>query len=275
MSVPIAGSLHLVPVPIAAAVPAQGVDEDTRVAWTSASVHQVLPAPAVDQVRRTRYFLVENARTARAFLKAAGHGEPIASLQIVEIGHEPRADLLDQWLAPLLGRHGLAPLDAVVLSEAGCPGIADPGATLVARAHELGIRVVPWVGPSSVVLALMGAGMNGQQFRFLGYLPQERDGLRERLLAIQADAQRGETQIFIETPYRNERLFEALLLHCDAGLRLCVAVSLTGADPCLQTRSIAQWRALAGAQRPNLHRRPAIFLLHGGSGAGAPARRAR
>jgi 16S rRNA (cytidine1402-2'-O)-methyltransferase len=258
-----AGRLHLVPVPIAGAPAPEGPDQGARTSWTPDSVQQALPEAAIDQVRRSHYFLVENARTARAFLKAAGHGTPLASLDIVEIGHQPAAALLDQWLAPLIGREGLDPVDAVVLSEAGCPGIADPGSSLVARAHELGIRVLPWIGPSSIVLALMGAGMNGQQFRFLGYLPQERAALRERLTALEGDARRGETQIFIETPYRNERLLEALLTHCAADLRLCLAIGLTGAEAFLQTRSIAQWRALASGQRPKLHRRPAVFLLHG------------
>jgi 16S rRNA (cytidine1402-2'-O)-methyltransferase len=261
------GSLHLVPVPISGSVetaPGAVGEERARRVWTAEALQAVLPVPAIEQVRRSVYFLVENARTARAFLKAAGHAQRIADLAIVQIGHTPEASQLDAWLAPLLGTQRSAAQDAVVLSEAGCPGIADPGASLVARAHELGIRVVPWVGPSSVVLALMGAGMNGQQFRFLGYLPQEREALRQRLACVQAEARRGETQIFIETPYRNERLFETLLQQCDAQLRLCVAADLTGAQPCLLTRTIAQWRALAAGQRPDLHRRPAVFLLHGG-----------
>jgi 16S rRNA (cytidine1402-2'-O)-methyltransferase len=255
------------PVPIAAPEPgpdpAQGSQQGARAAWAPEDVQQVLPQAAIEQVRHSRYFLVENARTARAFLKAAGHAEPMARLDIVEIGHQPDAALLDHWLAPLLGRGESAAIDALVLSEAGCPGIADPGSSLVARAHALGIGVQPWVGPSSIFLALMGAGMNGQQFRFLGYLPQDRDELRERLGLVQKDARRGETQIFIETPYRNERMFESLLEHCEASLRLCLAVELTSAHPILQTRSIAQWRALGAGQRPNLHRRAAVFLLHG------------
>ncbi len=227
------------------------------------SALRVLPPDTVEIARQCRYFLVENARSARAFLKAVGHPGLIADLQIVEIGHEPDASAIDGWLAPLC-RSGVAPgTDGVLLSEAGCPGIADPGATLVARAHELGIRVTPWVGPSSIVLALMGAGMNGQQFRFLGYLPQARDALFERLRAVQADANRGETQIFIETPYRNIRLFEAILEVCDANTRLGLAVELTAANQSVVTRSIGQWRSMRASVLPALDRRAAVFLLHG------------
>jgi 16S rRNA (cytidine1402-2'-O)-methyltransferase len=263
------GVLHLVAVPIA-----PGEAQPARAAWDERAVREALPEPAIQRVRSLRYFLVENARTARAFLKAAGHPASLSELRIAEVGHEPQAALLDEWLAPLLEDGQRAAVDAALLSEAGCPGIADPGAQIVARAHELGIRVQPWVGPSSILLALMGAGMNGQRFRFLGYLPQEREALRARLASLQQDARRGETQIFIETPYRNERLLEELLVCCDPVLRLCLAVDLMGAQASLQTRSIAQWRALAPAARPALHRRPAVFLVHGAGGGPLPRPRA-
>ena len=255
------GTLHLVPVPL--------VDASTAAPLPGSALGVLAPA-SLAVVRAARYFLVENARSARAFLKAVGHPDPIASLDIVQIGHEPDAALIDQWLAPLT----LAPpVDAVVLSEAGCPGIADPGTSLAARAHECGIPVVPWPGPSSLVLALMGAGMNGQQFRFLGYLPQDREDLRQRLLALQPDAQRGETQVFIETPYRNARLFEIILQVCDPALRLCLAIDLTGAHAVLRTHTVGQWSRMAPAQWPALDRRPAVFLLHGQPGGRASPHR--
>lgn len=258
-------SLHLVPVPIV-----QGAGEGL----VEGSAQSVLPPATIEVARQAHYFLVENARSARAFLKAAGHPQPIASLQIIEIGHEPDAAAIDGWLSPVRGAGGEPGIDAVLLSEAGCPGVADPGAMLVARAHELGIAVMPWVGPSSILLALMGAGMNGQQFRFLGYLPQGRDALRERLRTVQHDAQLGETQIFIETPYRNARLFEAVLEVCAAGTRLCLAVELTGAKQSIVTRTIAQWRALQASVALTLDRRPAVFLLHGASRGAPPAQSA-
>jgi len=182
--------------------------------------------------------------------------------------------LVDTWLDPLAPRDGAAPIDAVIVSEAGCPGIADPGAIVVARAHERGITVTPWVGPSSILLALMAAGMNGQAFRFLGYLPQDRSELQQRLPAVQRDAQRGETQVFIETPYRNARLFESLLQFCEGSLRLCLAVDLTGANATVVTRTIAQWAALEPRERPVLDRRATVFLLCGAlSSAGMQRRR--
>jgi len=244
------GTLHLVPVPI---VEGQ----------VDGSALHVLPPATVQIARQCRYFLVENARSARAFLKSVGHPGPIADLQIVEIGHEPDPSAIDRWLAPLRGSGAEPGAAAALLSEAGCPGIADPGATLVARAHELGIAVAPWVGPSSILLALMGAGMNGQQFRFLGYLPQAQDALRARLRAVQADANQGETQIFIETPYRNVRLFEVILEVCEAGTRLGLAVDLTAANQSVITRTIAQWRSIRAETSPALHRRAAVFLMHG------------
>jgi 16S rRNA (cytidine1402-2'-O)-methyltransferase len=262
------GTLHLVPVPLL----------NTPVpAGDPGGAEQVLPASTLAVARRARYFLAENARSARAFLKSIAHEHAIASLRIEEIGHQPDPGRINDWLAPLLGNTGTEGIDAVLLSEAGCPGVADPGATLVARAHALGIPVAPWVGPSAILLALMASGMNGQQFRFLGYLPQERAALGSRLLAVQRDARRGETQIFIETPYRNERLFDAVLELCDVDLLLCVAVGLTGPDQSALTRPIRDWRRIAAQDRPALHRRPAVFALHGSdmaadAGARGPAR---
>ena len=263
---PARGTLHLVPVPIAEY--SGGGAAGSALQDMPGSPTAVLPAPTIAVARRSRYFLAENARSARAFLKAIAHPEAIASLQIVEIGHAPDANLVDAWLDPLAPRDGSAPIDAVIVSEAGCPGIADPGAIVVARAQERGIPVTPWVGPSSILLALMAAGMNGQAFRFLGYLPQDRGELQQRLLAVQRDAQRGETQVFIETPYRNARLFESLLQSCEGSLRLCLAVDLTGANAAVVTRTIAQWAALEPRERPVLDRRATVFLLCGAASSG-------
>jgi 16S rRNA (cytidine1402-2'-O)-methyltransferase len=193
------GTLFVLPVPLTDADPAE-----------------VLPAPVLRIAREVQYVLAENARSARAFLKAAGHPGPIQQVRIVQIGHSPQSSEAAEWLAPL--RQGQ--LDAALVSECGCPGIADPGATVVACAHELGLRVRPLVGPSSIGLALMASGMNGQRFRFLGYLPQEAGALTERLRQVERDAIQGETQIFIETPYRTERLFQAILARCADSTRL-------------------------------------------------------
>jgi 16S rRNA (cytidine1402-2'-O)-methyltransferase len=236
------GTLFLLPVPLGDADPAQ-----------------VLPPPVLQIARESRYVLAENARSARAFLKGAGHPGPIQQVQIVEIGHAPEPRQALEWLAPLKSGQ----CDAALVSECGCPGVADPGAVVVSCAHDLGLTVRPLVGPSSVLLALMASGMNGQRFRFHGYLPQEATELATSLRKVERDATRGETQIFIETPYRTERLFQAILTHCADSTRLGLALELGSAGELTMTRSIAQWRGLPPAERPALQRRPAVFLLHG------------
>lgn len=231
-----AGALVLLPCPIA---------EDTLAA--------ALPPQIVEVARSLDYFLVENARSARAFLKSIGHPTPLRELQIVEIGHEPDTASIAAWLAPLqAGR------DGALLSEAGCPAVADPGATLVAAAHRLGLRVRPLVGPSSLLLALMASGGNGQRFRFHGYLPVPADERTRRLQALERDARGGETQIFIETPYRSRTMFDAILAACAPDTRLSLAVSLTAPDEYVRTLSIARWRSAA---TPPLERRPTVFSL--------------
>jgi 16S rRNA (cytidine1402-2'-O)-methyltransferase len=218
------GTLHLVPVPL---------DPD---ADASAALDVLAPG-ALAVLRATDYFLVENAKTARAWLRSLGHPVALRELKIVEIGHAPDPIRLVDWLAPVqAGR------DAVVLSEAGCPGIADPGALLAAAAHARGLRVRPWTGPSSILLALMASGLNGQCFRFLGYLPREADALATALPALAQRAAGGETQIFIETPYRNTRLLGAILTHCPPATVLCVAADLTAPSERILRRSIAAWR---------------------------------
>ena len=209
---------------------------------------EALPAASAAIVRTLRDFAVENAKSARAFL--AGLGMPCAmrELSIVEIG-AAAAPLL----APLRAGRSLG-----VLSEAGSPAVADPGAALVAAAHAEGFRVIPLVGPSALLLALMASGLEGQRFAFCGYLPRdsaERAG-RIRALERRSRAER-ETQIFIETPYRSDALLAALLEQCQGATALCVAADLTLPTESIATRSVAQWRA-AGAR---IGRRPAVFLL--------------
>jgi 16S rRNA (cytidine1402-2'-O)-methyltransferase len=224
----------------------------------------VLPAATLDLARRIDYFLAENAKSARAFLKAVGHPRAIGDLRIVEIGHRPDSAHIDAWLQPIVdeGR------DAAVVSEAGCPGIADPGAEIVARAHARGVAVRPLVGPSSILLTLMASGLNGQRFRFVGYLPHDAGELAAALRALEHASRDGETQIFIETPYRNQRLLETILRTCAPTTRLTLAVELTTPRETVVTRTIDGWRALPPAQRPPLERRPTVFAL------AAPARSA-
>jgi 16S rRNA (cytidine1402-2'-O)-methyltransferase len=220
------------------------------------AVDAVLPAGVIEIARTTRHFLAENAKSARAFLKAIGHPLAMQEIDIVEIGHVPEAARIEGWLRPLLDGH-----DVALVSEAGCPAIADPGATLVARAHDLGFEVKPLVGPSSILLALMASGLEGQRFRFVGYLPQDEAGRATAIGQLEAQSRAGETQIFIETPYRNERLFDALLRRCSGDTRLTVAAALTAPDEFVATRAVSAWRELPDTQRPSLVRRPAVFAL--------------
>jgi 16S rRNA (cytidine1402-2'-O)-methyltransferase len=217
-----------------------------------------LPAATLATARQTEHFLAENAKTTRAFLKEIAHPRPISELAIVEIGHAPDAAAIDGWLAPARAGRTVA-----VVSEAGCPGVADPGATIVARAHALGLPVRPLVGPSSVLLALMAAGGNGQRFRFVGYLPQDGAQRAKVLRELESAARAGETQLFIETPYRNDKLFEAILATCLPATLLSLAVDLTGPEERIATRTVAEWRALPPAQRPALNKRPAVFTFPG------------
>jgi 16S rRNA (cytidine1402-2'-O)-methyltransferase len=209
---------------------------------------QVLPAPTIETVRTLRDFAVENAKSARAFLAALAMPCPLRELRIVPID-DAAADLL----APLRAGRSLG-----VIAEAGCPGVADPGQALAAAAHAAGHRVVPLVGPSSLLLALMASGLEGQRFAFRGYLPRDAAGRARRIRALErASREAQETQIFIETPYRNDALLAALLECCAPTTRLSVAADLTLPSEAIATRSIAEWRRARAA----LGRRPAVFLL--------------
>lgn len=208
-----------------------------------------LPLPSLEIVRSLRDFAVENAKSARAFLGAVGMPVPMRELQIQEIAQgEPEA-----LLQPL--REG-RPVG--LLSEAGCPAIADPGAALVEAAHREGLRVVPLIGPSCIILALMASGLEGQRFAFCGYLPREAEDRKSRIRELERRSRKEhETQIFIETPYRSDALFAALLESCSPQTRVCVAADLTLPGETIATRSVAQWRRAQSA----LGRRPAVFLL--------------
>jgi 16S rRNA (cytidine1402-2'-O)-methyltransferase len=211
-----------------------------------ASPEASLPAPALVTIRGLKDFAVENAKSARAFLGALGM--PVRDLRIEVI--EGSTDLL----APL--REG-RPMG--LLSEAGCPAIADPGASLVEAAHGEGFRVVPLVGPSSITLALMASGLEGQRFAFCGYLPREPAGRQKRIRELEARSRReAETQIFIETPYRNDALLGALMDTCSPATRLCVAADLTLPGESVIVKTVAEWRRA----RATIGKRPAVFLLY-------------
>lgn len=224
-------------------------------AWLSedAPPEDVIPAPALQRIRALDAFVVENAKSARRFLAACGHPRPMREIAMSELNEHTPAGAIPALLEP-----ALAGRDLGLLSEAGIPAIADPGAQLVAAAHERGIRVVPVVGPSSIVLALEASGLEGQRFRFVGYLPAESAARRAAVVDLERQSARdGETQVFIETPYRNEALLADLLQACRGATRLAVAADLTGPAESIRMARIDAWRA----QADPIGKRPAIFLL--------------
>lgn len=213
-----------------------------------------LPQASRDAACRLRHFVAENAKTARAELKRLGHPAPLRELAIEQLPERPSAADVDQLLAPLRAGHDLG-----LLSEAGCPGVADPGALLVRRAHALGIPVKPLVGPSSLLLGLMASGLEGQRFAFHGYLPAREPERGKRIGELEKESRRlAQTQLFIEAPYRNDALFKALLDNCRPETLLCLATDLTLADESVRTQTIAEWRR---TPPPDLDRRPTVFLL--------------
>jgi 16S rRNA (cytidine1402-2'-O)-methyltransferase len=231
-----AGTLFLVPTPLA-----------------TGAADASIPVPVRERVHRIGHFIVEEAKGARAFLKTLEHPQPLASLAIERLPERPGDAVLDSLLAPLL-----AGRDAALLSEAGAPAVADPGAALVRRAHDLGIRVAPLVGPSAILLALMASGLEGQRFAFHGYLPVDEAALAKRLKALEADSRRERrTEIFIETPYRNDRLLRLIAATCAPATLLSVAADLTAPAETIRTRTIAAWRR----EPEPIGKRPAVFLL--------------
>lgn len=215
---------------------------------------QVLPATNIEVVRGISHFIVENVRSARRFLKRCDRAIDIDQLTFYELNRHTDPKEIASYLAPL--EKGL-PMG--VISEAGCPAIADPGADVVAIAQHRGLTVVPLVGPSSILMGLMASGFNGQSFAFVGYLPIEASARVRRLKELEQRILRDDqTQIFIETPYRNNTLLADLVKHLPGNLRLCVASDITGENERIVTRTIAQW----AAQKPDFGKIPTIFLLY-------------
>lgn len=236
MDDPCKGKVYLVPVPIA----------EGALHTLSQEVNEV--------TARLHYYFAEDARTARRFLRALHAGLNLESIQISEIDkHQgPDIQLFHSWLK--------AGYEVGIVSEAGCPGIADPGAVLVAAAQKAGAEVAPLTGPNSIVLALMASGLNGQSFCFRGYLPVKDPARTKAIRDFEAtSAKENQTQILIETPYRNNALMADLLKHCQPRTRLCVACNITGKPAFIKTQTITEWRK----QVPVLGKVPAVFLLLG------------
>jgi 16S rRNA (cytidine1402-2'-O)-methyltransferase len=212
-------------------------------------------AEVKEKIFRLEFFIVENERSARRFLRSIGYRKNF------DEGTMMRVESDSVFAAsPVLLSHLQAGKEVGVLSEAGAPGIADPGSAAVRWAHQHGVKVVPLVGPSSVFLALMGSGLNGQQFCFHGYLPVPSPERKKKIRQLEEESQRkNQTQIFMETPYRNDALLKDLLETLQPATLLCIACSLTLGDELIRTQPVAAWKK----HFPALNRRPAIFLLLG------------
>lgn len=218
------------------------------------NIARALPPDVVALAQNLETFIVENEKTARRFLGAIKANKPLRELTFFTLNEHTAEQELPALLAPLL-----AGKDVGLMSEAGCPGVADPGARLVALAHRKNIRVVPLIGPSSILLALMASGFNGQRFTFLGYLPAEKAQRVQRLKEVeQISHKNNETQIFIETPYRNQHLLADILTSFNPETRLCVACNLSLASEIIISKTIAQWKKI---ELPDLHKQPTVFLI--------------
>lgn len=218
-------------------------------------IERVLPSYNHEVIMNLRHFIVENIRSARRFLRQVDKIFPIDESTFYEIGKHSDEKLFSSYLQPL--REG-KPVG--VISEAGCPAVADPGADIVRIAQQEGLQIVPLTGPCSMIMAVMGSGLNGQSFAFNGYLPVEPSDRTKRLKALETRAwTEGQTQLFIETPYRNEKMLHALLGILRPQTRLCIAAGITTADEYIRTLTIAQWKQ---TRLPDLSKVPAIFLIN-------------
>jgi 16S rRNA (cytidine1402-2'-O)-methyltransferase len=198
---------------------------------------KVIPCKVIEQTRQLRYFIVENTRSARRFLRHIDNNFPIDETVFYELNEHTGDKEIDDYIKPAFNGH-----DIGVMSEAGLPGIADPGARIVALAHRKNIRVVPFSGPSSIILALISSGLNGQNFTFNGYLPVKHDLRSSKLKEIEKRAKTGFSQIFIETPYRAKKMFESIIATCEGNTQLCIATDVTLDSESIKTKTISQWK---------------------------------
>ena len=231
------GTLYLIPAPM-------GGD----------TVSDILPVDVIEIAKRLTHFVVENAKTTRAHLKMLGTPHELRSLSMSELSEHTKDHEVAALLQPLLDG-----FDVGLMSEAGCPGVADPGARLVHLAHQRGIKVAPLVGPSSLLMALMASGANGQKFRFNGYLPSDAAGRVQAIRQLEASSSKeGQAELFIETPYRNGALFQALRDNLKANTRLTVACDISLPSQDIVTLEVGQWKKKA---EPQIHKRPTVFII--------------
>lgn len=233
-----AGKLYLLPVPL-------GDDANPK---------DVLPETVARSIEFIDHYIVENEKTARKFIKAILPTKKQPDLKLSVLNKHTLASEHIAFIQPCMEGKNIG-----LMSEAGCPGVADPGAAIVKLAHEKGIQVVPLVGPSSILLAMMASGMNGQSFAFNGYLPIDKGDKKAALKNFEKLSQdKSQSQIFIETPFRNNRLLDDLLVLLQPSTHLCIAADITLPTELIKTRTVAQWKK----EQPDLHNRPAIFIVH-------------
>ncbi len=215
------------------------------------AINLVIPSGVQKSVKTLRYFFVENIRTARRYLKKIDPSFPIDDCHFFEINKRTTHEDINRYFSELSTNAG-------IISESGAPAVADPGAQIVAIAHRKGWQVVPLVGPSSILLALMASGMNGQNFAFVGYLPKDKTSRQKRIKTLEEISRKQhQTQIFIETPYRNQALFETLIQTCHPATLLCLAKEITTSEENIQTLPIAEWQK----RKPDIHKKNVIFLI--------------
>ncbi len=234
------GVLYLIPSPLGDSDPAE-----------------VIPGPVLERLKSIRKYVVEETRTARRYLSAAGLKGHIGELEFRELNEHTRPEEVESLLEMFSAPDG-SPADVGLISEAGLPAVADPGALLVDACHRHGIRVVPLVGPSSLMMALMASGLNGQSFAFRGYLPAKPEERRKAIREVEKDSARlHQTELFIETPYRNDSMMADLLATLQPSTRLCVAANITQPDEAILTRTVKEWRSAP----VTIGKRPCVFLI--------------
>ncbi|MBV9963840.1 MAG: SAM-dependent methyltransferase [Parafilimonas sp.] len=217
---------------------------------------QSIPAYIIDAVKKCSVFYVENERTARRFLKKIWKEINIEAYEWHTI-HKAENEMLENFKNDLRQKRNIG-----IMSDAGCPGIADPGQMLVNVAQQANAKIIPLAGPNSIILALMASGMNGQCFQFVGYLPVEKQERKKKIIELENESfKKNCTQIFIETPYRNNQLLNDILNACKPETKLCIAVDLTASTQSIKTKKVREWKT----QQVNLNKRPAIFLLYSGN----------
>jgi 16S rRNA (cytidine1402-2'-O)-methyltransferase len=217
-------------------------------------IDRVIPPSNIKIVSRLRHFIVENTRSARRFLKKCNSEIDINSLTFYELNQHTDRNQIASYLLPMKSGESVG-----IISEAGCPAVADPGADVVAIAQNEGYKIVPLAGPSSILMAMMASGFNGQSFAFHGYLPIDASERVKKLKQLETRAyNEDQTQLFIETPYRNQKLVEDIIQHCKPQTRLCIAMNISCEDEYIVTKSIQSWKG----KLPDMHKKPCVFLIY-------------